>query len=102
MTTDPVAFPQYLDNSQQVLMFEADDLMPILGGLALAAIMNMWARNPVLTYGLGLGLGVLLSYLYVRSKRNALSGGLKHVIYLSGLVPLNKIHKNGLLRKVIN
>ena len=102
MTNKPVVFPQYLDNAQQILMVEADDLMPILGGLAIAAIMNMWARSPVLTYGLGFGLGVALSCLYIRSKRNALTGGLQHVIYLSGLVPLNKIHKNGLLRKVIN
>ncbi len=45
MTNKPVVFPQYLDNAQQILMFEADDLMPILGGLAIAAIMNMWARE---------------------------------------------------------
>lgn len=31
MTNKPVVFPQYLDNAQQILMFEADDLMPILG-----------------------------------------------------------------------
>ena len=36
MTNKPVVFPQYLDNAQQILMFEADDLMPILRAQGLA------------------------------------------------------------------
>ncbi|MFV2028666.1 type IV conjugative transfer system protein TraL [Neisseria sp. S1] len=98
MTNEEVYYPECIDTMQQVLIFEADDLMPIFLGLAAAAIINMQVRSPML-YIFGLLGGILMSVLYIRLKRNALPGAFIHLIYLCGL-PLNKVFNNGLLRRV--
>ena len=98
MTTEEVYFPEYLDTMQQVLMFEADDLMPIFLGLAIAAIINIQATNTMM-YVFGLIGGILMSILYIRLKRNSLPGAFIHLFHLSGL-PLNKVFIYGLLQRV--
>ena len=78
MTNEEVYYPECIDTMQQVLIFEADDLMPIFLGLAAAAIINMQVRSPML-YIFGLLGGILMSVMYIRLKRNALPGAFIHL-----------------------
>ena len=91
--------PELIDSPPQFLIWEMDDLAPIIAGGALGEIYQYFAQY---AYGLLLGalLGGVASYFYIKFKRNRLPGTLLHMLYCyTGVVPLNKRFSNGLLQR---
>ena len=96
---EQIHIPEFVDSPPQVLVWEMDDLAPIVVGAALGELVQYFAQN---SYGLLLGalLGGVVSYFYVKFKRNRLSGTSLHMLYcFTGVVPLNKRFSNGLLQR---
>ena len=96
---EQISIPEYIDNPPQFFIWEMDDLAPIMAGGVMGEIYQYFAQNG---YGLFLGalFGGVLSYFYVKFKRNRLPGTLLHMLYCyTGVIPLNKRFHNGLLQR---
>lgn len=100
MNNQPISFPQYIDNPTQVGPFEADDFVPffMLTWMGVFLKTKLGASNMLLF--IAMVTGVAISYGYIRVKRNQLRGLLQYIIHSVGLMPLNKVYKFGLLRRV--
>jgi conjugal transfer pilus assembly protein TraL len=86
-----IDIPQLLDEYPQIMWWEADELAPVIVGMAAGTVFG--------TFTLGMIGGIALSIIYLRYKRNALPGSLHHMIYWSGMLGLNSVFENGLERE---
>ena len=99
MNSQPISFPQYIDNPNQIGPFEVDDLMPFLMILWVGVFLKTKANASSLIVLIAMIGGAAASYAYIKLKRNQLRGLLQYIIHSAGIMPLNKIFKFGLLRK---
>ncbi|MBQ9258302.1 MAG: conjugal transfer protein TraL [Neisseriaceae bacterium] len=96
---EQIHIPEFVDSPPQFLVWEMDDLAPILLGTLAGAIARYVTQNGWL-FLVGVLLGFVLSYFYIKYKRNRLPGTLLHMLYCyTGVVPLNKRFSNGLLQR---
>lgn len=96
---EQISIPEYIDSPPQFLIWEIDDVAPVLVGFALGAFIRYLTQN-AWTWFLGVLIGVLMSYFYVKFKANRLPGTLAHILYrYTGLAPLNKVFNNGFLQR---
>lgn len=96
---EEISIPEYLDTPPQVLFLELDDVAPVLMGMIIGAIAKYALQN-VLAFIGGIVLGVVLSYFYIRFKRNRLPGTLHHMLYYyTGVMPLNMKFNNGFIQR---
>jgi conjugal transfer pilus assembly protein TraL len=86
-----VDIPQLVDNFPQIMWWESDELVPIICGAGVGTVFE--------AFTLGLVLGIALSVVYIRHKRNALPGALHHMVYWWGMFGLNSVFGNGLERE---
>ena len=74
--------------------------VPILVGAIFGAILK-YAFQSVLWFVLGIVVGGIASYFYIKFKRNRLPGTLHHMLFcFTGVVPLNSNYKNGFIQRV--
>lgn len=102
MSDEPVQFPEYIDSPPQFLFLEGDDLVPLICGGMIGTVLRFVMQS---TWGMTIGIlfGGILTYYYIRFKRNTLPGTLLHMLYaLTGFVPLNKRFANGLTKRLDN
>ena len=97
---EEISIPEYIDSPPQFLFWELDDLFPILVGAIFGAILK-YAFQSVLWFVLGIVVGGIASYFYIKFKRNRLPGTLHHMLFcFTGVVPLNSNYKNGFIQRV--
>ena len=95
MNSQPISFPQYIDNPNQIGPFEVDDLMPFLMILWVGVFLKTKANASSLIVLIAMIGGAAASYAYIKLKRNQLRGLLQYIIHSAGIMPLNKIFKFG-------
>ena len=96
---EEVTIPEYIDSPPQFLIWEIDDVAPILFGMLIGTVARYVTQNGYLLW-VGVFLGFILSYFYIKFKANRLPGTLAHMLYsYTGLMPLNKHFTNGLLQE---
>ena len=96
-----VDIPAYLDNPPQVLFLEMDDLLPLFAGLSIGVISRYVAQS-VWPVPVGIIVGAMLTYTYMKYKRDALPGALLHFLFSRGLGMINKRFKNGFIKRFDN
>lgn len=85
--------PQYIDSFPQLMWFEVDEIMPFIACYGAGTLLHM--TSPMIV------TGAVLTWFYMRHKRKSLDGSLLHMLYWWGLMSLNKVFRNGLMREWI-
>ncbi|QMI49770.1 type IV conjugative transfer system protein TraL [Burkholderia sp. MBR-1] len=88
-----VEIPQWIDSFPQIMWFEVDEITPFIFCFAAGSLLHM--TSPMLILGVG------ITWLYLKHKRNSLDGSLLHMMFWWGLMALNSVFKNGLIREYI-
>lgn len=86
-----VPIPRYLDTQQQFFWWEFDEFVVAAGLFGVGIILKQLL--------VALLLIVLTSKAIKRFKSNNLEGAVQHIVYASGLAPLNRQYKDGLERE---
>ena len=87
-----VEIPQWIDSFPQIMWFEVDEITPFIFCVASGSFLHM--MTPMLL------LGVFVTWIYLKHKRNSLDGSLLHMMFWGGFMSLNRFYKNGLLREL--
>ena len=96
---EEISIPEFIDAPPQVFIWDFDDMAPVLAGVAMGAIV-LYVSDSILGFMACVFVGVIMSYYYIKFKRNRLPGTLAHILYCyTGLIPLNKRFNNGLLQR---
>lgn len=94
MALSVVSIPRFIDSQYQVFFWEMDELVPLIVALGAGIMFE------VLLYALIFGL--IFSVRFSRFKMARLDGVLVHFAYWVGMMALNKMFRNGLVREMIN
>lgn len=94
MALAAIPIPRYIDSQYQVFFWEMDELIPliVLIGVGIIFEILLWA----------IVFGAIIMVRFSRFKLARLDGVLVHMGYWSGVMTLNKLFKNGLVRELLN
>ncbi len=93
MALQTVTIPRFIDSQYQLFWWEMDELVPLIVFIGVGIIFE------VLLYAMI--AGGLLMVRFSRFKLARLDGVLIHLAYWFGLLSLNKVFRNGLVREMI-
>lgn len=88
--TMSVVLPKFVDAQQQVLWWEADEFVIAITIFGIGMVMHTLVY-PLLTI-------IAVMPVVSRMKRSALEGAAMHILYSTGLIPLNKEFDDALER----
>lgn len=86
-----VAIPRYVDAQYQVLLWEIDEIAPIIAVIALGLVTD--------TLTVLLIPAFLAAKIFSTYKRNHLPGILLHLAHYYGIVPINRVFGLGSVRR---
>ena len=91
---DEIEIPHYIDAQPQIFFWELDEFVPIF------ALMGVGIATDTLTPLIPLMF--VFSNLFQKFKSSQMEGVLMHLVYWYGVLPLNKIFKNGVIREFVS
>ncbi|MBE7540583.1 MAG: type IV conjugative transfer system protein TraL [Rhodocyclaceae bacterium] len=87
---EPVPIPQYIDNPPQILLWEADEIAPVVTLIGLGIITGTLTQCLLISYA----VHKVFSHFKSKQMRNFLL----HWLFRIGLIPLNRKFTNGAVR----
>lgn len=91
---DEVEIPHYIDSQPQIFFWELDEFAPVV------VLMGLGIMTDTLTACIPFMFA--FSYVFQRFKASQMEGILMHLVYWYGILPLNKLFKNGMSREYVS
>jgi len=87
-----IKIPRYIDSQPQLFFWELDEALVFFGCMSVGVAIGGWGLLILMA------LGYFAVGQFKRFKNGQMPGILQHLTYSVGLMELNKIYRNGLLK----